>query len=105
MQNKTSASLSASSSGSAPVQGPPHNLIVENRRTVTATGVTRVLSYDENSASLETQQGGLIIGGQGIQVSELSIQTGELKIYGQIEYLQYSDPKPGAGGFFRRLGR
>ena len=43
--------------------------------------------------------------GQGIQVSELSIQTGELKIYGRIEYLQYSEPKQPAGGFFRRLGR
>lgn len=101
MQSKASVP----SVGAAPAQGPPHNLIIENRRTVTATGVTRVLSYDENSASLETQQGALVIGGQGIQVSELSIQTGELKIYGQIEYLQYSDPKQPAGGFFRRLGR
>lgn len=84
---------------------PPHNLIVENRRAVTATGVTRILSYDETSASLETQQGALIIGGQGIQVSELSIQTGELKIYGQIEYLQYSDPKQAPGGWLRRLAR
>lgn len=85
--------------------GAPHNLIIENRRAVTATGVTRILSYDENSASLETQQGALVIGGQGIQVSELSIQTGELKIYGQIEYLQYSDPKQAPVGWLRRLAR
>ena len=36
-------------------------------------------------------------------MSELSIQTGELKIFGQIEYLQYSEPTQSAGGFFRRL--
>ena len=42
---------------------------------------------------------------RGIQVSELSIQTGELKIFGQIEYLQYSEPTQSAGGFFRRLAR
>ena len=83
--------------------GLPHNIIVENRRSV--TGITRIVSYDEFSATLETQQGTLVIGGKGIQVSELSIQTGELKIFGQIEYLQYSEPTQSAGGFFRRLAR
>lgn len=83
----------------------PHNIIVEDRRSVTATGITRIVSYDEQSATLETQQGTLVIGGQGIQVSELSIQTGELKIFGQIEYLQYSEPSQSVGGFFRRLTR
>ena len=85
--------------------GLPPNIIVENRRSVTATGITRIVSYDEFSATLETQQGTLVIGGKGIQVSELSIQTGELKIFGQIEYLQYSEPTQSAGGFFRRLAR
>ena len=85
--------------------GLPHNIIVEYRRSVTATGITRIVSYDEFSATLETQQGTLVIGGKGIQVSELSIQTGELKIFGQIEYLQYSEPTQSAGGFFRRLAR
>ena len=103
MQSKASPAAAVGAQVSSPK--PPHNLIVENRRTVTATGVTRVLGCDETSASLETQQGALVIGGQVIQVSELSIQTGELKIYGQIEYLQYTDTKQSAGGFFRRLAR
>lgn len=83
----------------------PHNLIVENRTAVTATGITRIVSYDEQSATLETAQGTLVIGGRGIQVSELSIQTGELKIFGKIEYMQYSEPTQSAGGFLRRLAR
>lgn len=83
----------------------PHNVIVENRNFITATGITRIVSYDENSATLETAQGTLVIGGKQIQVSELSIQTGELKISGRIEYLQYSEPVQSAGGFLRRLAR
>ena len=83
----------------------PHNLIVEDRRTVTATGITRIVSYDEQGATLETQQGTLVIGGRNIQVSEISIQTGELKIFGTIEYLQYSEPVKSPGGFLRRLAR
>ena len=62
-----------------------HNLILENRHLATATGIKRIVSYDDTAASLETQQGGLTIGGRGIQVSELSLQTGELKSYGQID--------------------
>lgn len=83
----------------------PHNLIVEDRRTLTATGVTRIVSYDEQGATLETQLSTLVIGGRNIQVSELSIQTGELKIFGTIEYMQYSEPVKSPGGFLRRLAR
>ncbi len=89
----------------AAVPRTPHNLIVEDRRTMTVTGVTRIVSYDENGATLETQQGTLMVGGKELQVSELSIQTGELKIYGQIDYLQYSDTRQNSGGFFKRLVR
>ena len=83
----------------------PHNLILENRHAATVTGVTRIVSYDDAAACLETQQGGLTIGGKGIQVSELSLQTGELKIYGKIEYVQYTDIKEAGGGFWQRLMR
>ena len=83
----------------------PHNLIMEDRSSLTATGITRILSYDENGASLEIHQGGLVIGGSGLQVSALSIQTGEVKIQGQIEYIQYSQRRESAGGFLKRLVR
>ena len=83
----------------------PHNLTLESRSTLTATGVVRVISCDEQTAALETQQGNLLIGGQGLQVSELSMESGAVKIFGQIEYLQCSQPSQSAGGFFRRLVR
>lgn len=83
----------------------PHHLIVEDRRALTATGVTRVVSCDETGATLETQQGTLLVGGEGLSVSELSIQTGEVKIFGRIESMQYTEPAPAAGGLWRRLLR
>lgn len=81
----------------------PHNLILENRHLVTATGVTRIVSYDDTAASLETQQGGLTIGGRGIQVSELSLQSGELKIYGKIDYVQYTETQERPERLLRRF--
>ena len=82
-----------------------HNLILEDRRAMTATGITRIVSYDEYSATLETQQGSLVVGGRELQVSELSIQTGEVKIAGKIESIQYADLKESPAGFFKRLVR
>ena len=63
------------------------------------------LILDEYSATLETQQGSLVVGGRELQVSELSIQTGEVKIAGKIESIQYADLKESPAGFFKRLVR
>ncbi|MCI7324845.1 sporulation protein YabP, partial [bacterium] len=53
-----------------------HTLTMENRSRLTVTGVTRVISCDESGATLQTPMGDLTIGGQEIQVSELSVRTG-----------------------------
>lgn len=82
-----------------------HSLTLENRSRLMVTGVSRVVSYDETGATLQTPQGDLNIGGQGIQVSELSVRTGEVHISGKIEYLQYAENRESAGNFLARLFR
>ena len=75
---------------------------------LTVTGVTRIVSCDELGATLQTPLGDLTIGGQGMQVSELSVRTGEVHISGQIEYLQYTEnqqSKKQSGGLLARLLR
>ena len=62
-----------------------------------------IVSCDETGAALDTVQGRLTIGGQAIQVGELSVRTGEVRIFGKIEFLQYTENRESAGGFFRRL--
>ena len=83
----------------------PHNIIMENRRSLTATGVRSIISYDAYAATLETEQGMLQIGGEGLKVSELSTQSGEVKISGSIEYLQYTDRAVKKSGLWHRLVR
>lgn len=81
----------------------PHTVSMENRRSLVLTGVTRVISCDETGALLHTAQGNLAVGGQNIQVSELSVRTGEVRISGRVDYLQYSENQESGGGFFHRL--
>lgn len=87
----------------APVRD--HALSLDNRRSLTVTGVSRILSYDETGAALATPLGNLTVGGQGLQVSELSVRTGQVHITGKIEYLQYTENRESSGGFLTRLFR
>lgn len=85
-----------------------HTLTMEGRARLCVTGVARIVSCDENGATLQTPQGDLTIGGQGMQVSELSVRTGEVRLSGQIEYLQYTEnrqTRQQAGGLLARLLR
>ena len=86
-------------------QTQPHQIVLQNRNALTASGILAIVSYDANTALLETSLGLLSIGGQKLCVSELSVQTGEVKISGEIEYLQYTAPKAEKGSFFQRLVR
>lgn len=87
----------------AAAPGREHTLLLRDRRQLTLTGVTRVISCDETGAVLETPQGNLSVGGQGIQVSELSVQTGQVNLSGKIEYLQYAENRQSGGGLLARL--
>ena len=87
---------------------PARHALTLKRARLTVTGVTHIVSCDELGATLQTPLGDLTIGGQGMQVSELSVRTGEVHISGQIEYLQYTEnqqSKKQSGGLLARLLR
>ena len=83
----------------------PHTLLLEERQRLTAPGILSIVSYDSFTVTLETPGGTLAIGGEGLTVSELSVQTGEVKIGGSIEYMQYTARREKQGSFFKRLVR
>lgn len=80
----------------------PHSLIVENRRALTATGVSNVDSFDEQTIVAYTDLGQLIVRGSQLKINKLNIETGELTLNGEIISLTYSENKP-VGGFISRL--
>lgn len=82
-----------------------HSLALKDRRQLAVTGVGRIVSCDENGAVLETALGTLTVGGQELQVSELSLQSGQVQISGTIEFLQYAENRQSSGGLLARLFR
>lgn len=81
----------------------PHSIILENRRTLTATGVSNVDSFDEQTIVAYTDLGELIIKGQNLHINKLNIETGELTLDGNFTGLSYSETTASSGGFFAKL--
>lgn len=68
-----------------------HKLILNNRRTCNLTGVSDVLSFDEREIILETDQGMLMIKGDGLHVNRLTLDKGEVDIDGKFDSFTYSE--------------
>lgn len=82
-----------------------HNLILENRKVLTVSGVSDVSGFDEQSVVLATEMGELSIKGSNLHINKFSLETGELNLDGDIYSLIYSENKQTEGGFFSKLFR
>jgi len=80
----------------------PHRLALDNRKQLTITGVTEVVSFDENAIMLRTGQGDLLIQGSGLQLRQLSLEGGQVAVDGSVAAMVYEEPRP-VGGWLRRL--
>ena len=69
---------------------------------MTVTGVTEVVSFDEEAVVLKTSLGTLMVHGRGLQLKTLSVNGGQVEVSGTVSALIYQQSKP-SGSFLRRL--
>lgn len=79
----------------------PHCLTLKDRKILAMSGVTEVVSFDENSVVLHTELGTLSIHGRELQLKNLTLDGGQVAVEGHVAALIYEEPRP--GGFLRRL--
>ena len=79
----------------------PHSLTLKDRKSLTMSGVTEVVSFDENSVVLHTELGTLSIHGRDLQLKNLTLDGGQVAVEGNVAALIYEEPR--SGGFLRRL--
>ena len=79
----------------------PHQLTLAERGRLTMTGVSEVVSFDENAVVLETSRGTLTVQGRGLQLKTLVPKGGQVAVEGQIFALVYEEPRQ--DGWLRRL--
>lgn len=80
----------------------PHRLTLNERRHLSMTGVSEVVSFDDTTVVLRTDLGTLVIQGQGLQLKTLSLDGGQVVVEGTVAALHYAEPRP-TGGWLRRL--
>ena len=79
-----------------------HMLTLDNRRRATLTGVNEVLGFDENIVNLRTDNGEVTITGEGLHVTKLMLEEGQLALEGKIDGIQYAAQRIRRVGLFRR---
>lgn len=87
------------------MQSMPHNVVLEDRKILTVSGVSDVDSFDEQTVIVFTDMGELTVRGSNLHINRLSVEVGELTVEGNIAALIYSDEAPKNGGFFSRVFR
>jgi len=74
------------------------NLVLENREKLSISGVLDVISFDDQVVMVETELGLLTVKGENLHINKLSIDTSEVIVDGEIDYLSYSDSKSDKNG-------
>ena len=87
-------------------QSAPHHVVIENRQSLTVSGVEDVERFDENTIVLSTSMGSMVVTGEELHIEKLSLDGGDLKVEGQVDAVTYEDDGGGnRGGFLSRLLR
>lgn len=83
-----------------------HKISLNNRISGSVTGVREVISFDAVEIVLDTEQGILIVKGDDLHVTRLTVDKGEVEITGRIDgiiYTEGGEKKRGREGFLTRL--
>ena len=81
----------------------PHKLTLNERKSLTMTGVTEVVSFDETAVVLKTSLGLLTVQGQELKLKTLSLEGGQVAVDGEVSALVYEEPRE--AGFWQRFWR
>ena len=81
----------------------PHKLTLNERKSLTMTGVAEVLRFEDTAVVLRTPLGTAVIQGQDLKLKTLSLEGGQMAVEGTISAISYEEPRE--GGLWQRLWR
>ena len=80
----------------------PHNIIMEDRKKLSVSGVTDIDSFDEQTIIAITDLGELTIRGWNLHITRLNLEQSELMVDGDISSLTYTDVRQRHRAFSQR---
>ncbi len=82
-----------------------HDLVIEERKTLKATGISDVEGFDETKIYAMLENVSFVIGGKKLKVMSFSSESGNLVVEGEIDSVTYSNELSRKAGFFARIFR
>ncbi len=70
-------------------KGKNHTIMIDNRGKLVMTGAEDVSGFNEETVSVKTSCGSLIIKGERLHIDKLNLETGDVSIDGKINAMQY----------------
>ncbi|SMD04570.1 sporulation protein YabP [Sporomusa malonica] len=80
-----------------------HQLTLVDREELTVDGVVTLGSYDEKEIIMETEQGMLIIKGEGLNIKQLNLEQGNIIVEGTVKGINYEDEQRQRKGLLERF--
>lgn len=71
------------------IKAKNHTMMLDNRQKLVLTGAEDVNGFNEETVSVQTSNGLLIVKGEGLHIDKLNLETGDVTIDGKINAMQY----------------
>ncbi len=79
-------------------------LSLKNRSFLALTGISDIISSDENTVYLDTLDGGLVVEGSELHIISMNVGNGEIILDGRFDSISYHDKaQTSKTGFFARM--
>lgn len=82
-----------------------HNIIMENRRRLTVSGIKDVDSFDEQTVILHTDSGELTVKGRNLHINSFNVEAGDISIDGEFVAVAYTNDRPKSNSVFSKIFR
>ena len=80
-----------------------HQITLFDREEMTIDGVLSLGSYDEKEIVMETEQGMLIVKGEGLNIKQLNLDKSNVIVDGLVKTITYDDAVHAKKGLFDRF--
>lgn len=75
------------------IETPLYQLVLQNRERLQVNGVAEVESFDEKQVIAVSKMGPLVVRGEGLHITQLNLEEGELTIEGAVNSFEYVEDK------------
>ncbi len=81
------------------------NIIIENRKKISISGVSEVTNFDDETVLLVSSLGKITVKGENLHIENYNTDSGELTVSGNIHAAVYMTDENSSGGFISRFFR